>query len=156
MSVTAVEHGQNYRIMSLSDQGFLDLANRVTEKGNKLMTWEGNTSNAQKYRVEVQDGSFFHLLSLCRKKGDPHRVVDESAEHGNVLYWDLNDGDSQLWYLEPAAPGSDNFLIKNKQSGKALSNQGRGEQVKCVAADANDVHQRWKLIISDHFQAGGL
>jgi hypothetical protein len=156
MSTTAIEHGQTYRFMSVFDQGFLDLSNRVTEKGNKLMTWEGNTSNAQKFRAEVQDG-YFHILSLCRKKGEPHRVVEQSAtdlDSGIVHYWDLNDGDSQFWYLEPV--DKDCVLIRNKGSGKALSNQGRSEQVKCIAADHNDIHQKWKLIISDHFQAGNL
>jgi len=156
MTSSTIEHGQTYRFMSLSDQGFLDLSNRGTEKGNFLMTWEGNTSNAQKFRAEVQDG-FFHIISLCRKKGDPPRVVEQSSaspETGNVVYWDSNDGDGQLWYLEPA--GADSVMIRNKGSGKALSNQGRQKQVKCVATDPNDVHQQWKLIISDHFQAGNL
>jgi hypothetical protein len=153
--MTSIEHGQVYRFISVVDHRFLDLHMKTTDHGNKLIVWDGNTSNAQRFRAEVVDDGF-RLLSQCRRKGEPLRVLTEEADgKGLVIYADHNPNSNHLWKLEVHEGEQGPFvLIINKGSGKALSHQGYKNQVRCIAADPNDIHQQWRLLIAEHDQPG--
>jgi len=155
MTVTKIEHGQTYRFLNVSDNRFLDLYRKSTENGNQLFIYDGNTCNAQRFRAEVKDDTFT-LLSLCRMKGEPRRLVQESKDGtGLVTYSDPTGEDNQSWFLEVVPTAHEPVvMIKNKGSGKALAHQGYKNQVKCINGDANDCHQLWKIIIAEHDQAG--
>jgi len=155
MTVTKIEHGQTYRFINISDNRFLDLYMKNTENGTQMFIYDGNTSNAQRFRAEVKE-DVFTLLSLCRRKGEPRRVVQESADgKGLVTYADPTGDANQWWFLEIVdTEHGQVVMIKNKGSGKALAHQGYKNQVKCINADANDCHQLWKIIVAEHDQAG--
>jgi len=157
MAVTTIEQGQIYRFLSLTDNNFLDLHNKTTDHGAKLIVWEGNTSNAQRFRAEIVDGGF-QLLSQCRRKGEPLRVVTEQVDgKGLVIYADHNTDSHHVWCIEVKKGEHEPFvMIINKGSGKALAHQGCKNQVRCISKDANDVHQQWKLHVAEHSQPGPM
>jgi len=153
MTITAIEHGQVYRFISVVDNRFLDLHMKTTDHGSKLIIWDGNTSNAQRFRAEAVDDGF-RLLSQCRGKGDPLRVLTEEAD-GKVVYADHSNDSNHVWKLEVHQGENGQYvLIVNKGSGKALSNQGYKNPVRCVSADPMDIHQQWKIHIAEHEQPG--
>jgi len=155
MSPTTIDHGQVYRFLCPADNRFLDLHMRTTDHGNKIQVWDGNCSNAQRFRAEVVDGGI-RFLSQCRRKGEPLRVISEAADgSGLVVYADHCTDSNHLW--EAQAHENENgpyVLIVNKGSGKALAHQGLQNQVRCINADSNDVWQQWHLMIAEHDLAG--
>jgi len=154
MAITKIDHGQVYRFLNVADNHFLDLYMRETDDGTPIQVYNGNTSNAQRFRAEVKDEAFT-LLSLCRKKGEPRRVIKESVDGKSlVTYGDAKGEPNEYWTLEILDAGHGIVNIKNVHSGKALENQGYKKPVKCINADSNDVHQQWKIIIAEHDQAG--
>ncbi|OXA63288.1 uncharacterized protein LOC110853031 [Folsomia candida] len=158
MAVSSIEHGQVYRFNCLADNKFLDLHMKTTDHGNKLIVWDGNTSNAQRFRAEIVDDGF-RLLSQCRGKGEPLRVITEQADgKGLVIYADHNTDSNHVWHLETHEGGDQGtyVLIINNGSGKALANQGYKNQVRCINPDFNDVHQQWRIHVAEHDQPGHM
>ncbi|OXA37322.1 Zinc metalloproteinase nas-7 [Folsomia candida] len=124
---------------------YLDVKYGVANEGQDILTWDWLNSNNQKWTVDwaaFNDQSLGSKLWTWAQTSGSVKLMDENQANAGVIIWGENGGPNQYW-IATQITGS-TYTIKNKFSGRCLSNNG-ADRATCATCDSSNLRQRWQI-----------
>ncbi|OXA54469.1 Zinc metalloproteinase nas-4 [Folsomia candida] len=118
----------------------------LINEGQDIAIWEWANNDNQKWTVDwsaFTDQSLGSQLWTWGQTGGNVKMMDEDQSNAGVNIWGENGGINQCWVAIHITGST--YTIKNKMSGRCLSNNGANKVACATFCSSSDLRQQWGI-----------
>jgi len=140
---------QVYKIQCVADGTVIDLESWNTKDGARLVCWDKNDGDNQKFKAlhnKVTGG--FVLQCLHQGESSISRVWDHHVNEGVLGQWSRHSGSNQHFIASEIHPHSGIVRIQSMEDFTCLTHKGHGQQISLMPYKVNNPFQQWRLVMA--------